>query len=453
MQRLLNPNEAALIDARLHDNTLLGVCRKIWPERQEEISSVMVRAEDILYETAWLIDELIGVDADTDVVSFTRGLWSTIFNDIGYWANGVSKNDRYLITSTIFRLVATAFSLHWHSYYCDTLRDALLAMVDERRPSPENIHEQQQQERQQEDLFEAIITCSTALKDWVIDYIDNPESCLTDEMDLVLNPPEILISSNRKNNAKGEKRERKTPITERAKYSFILNVEDRKISLLYKLLSEKDDKGKQLIDPDMMSHNDISQIVGEKKEDYIKRFQQNNKDKIDIKDIIESLNIMLFKQVFLGIETDVIIVWRGDANELLYLIDMMSKYKIIKDEGFVLLLDRKKPGPKIWQLTRLRFMNGKERKVIDERTGKETIINDPIEFDDNAFAKHNYPKDTRRIDYIIDQIAPERYVGIEEEIRNDFRGFSDHKKANTKSVSELEDDGDFRDTNKKSKNE
>ena len=188
MQRRLNPNEAALIDARLHDNALLEVCRKIWPERQEEITSVMVRAEDIFYESAWLIDELVEADADTDATSLTRGLWSTVSNDIGYWANGVSLCDRYLITSTIFHLVATAFSLHWHSYYCDTLRDALLNVVEDKRPSPKDLHELQEQERQQEEMLYSIIANSAILKDWMIDYIDNAESLLTEEIELALNP-------------------------------------------------------------------------------------------------------------------------------------------------------------------------------------------------------------------------------------------------------------------------
>lgn len=205
MQRLLNPNEAALIDARLHDNALLEVCRKIWPERQEEITSVMVQPEDIFYESAWLIDELVEANTDIDATILTRGLWSTVFNDIGYWANGVSKNDRYLIASTIFRLVATAFSLHWQSYYCDILRNALLTIVEERRPSPKDLHELQQQERQQENLFDAIITCSTTLKDWVNDYIDNPESWLTEEIDLALNPP-IEIKAGKQESRKDDKK-------------------------------------------------------------------------------------------------------------------------------------------------------------------------------------------------------------------------------------------------------
>ena len=249
------------------------------------------------------------------------------------------------------------------------------------------------------------------------------------------------------------KKDEKKVNPDRAKCSFKLNVDEKKIDLFYRLLSGKDNKGKQLIDPDMMSHNDIKQIVGEDTEEYIKSINRTNNNKIDAKDIIESLNIMLFKQVFLGQETDVRIIWRGDANELLYLIDKMSKYKVKKREGYVLLLDRKKPGPKIWQLTRLRFMNGKERKVMDERTDKETLTNEPIEFDEDAFAAHNYPKDITRLNDIIDQIAPEKFMNIEEEIQNDFRGHSDYRKTNTKSVGELNNDGKFHDTRKKSKNE
>lgn len=189
MQRLLNQSEVAKIDARLHDNVLLEACRKIWPERQEEITSVMVLPEDIFYESTWLIDELIEADEDTDVMSLTRGLWSTVVNDIGHWGNnGVSLSDRYLIASTISRLVATTFSLHWHSYYCDTLRDALLNVVKDKRPSPKDLHELQEQERQQEEMLYSIIANSAILKDWVIDYIDNAESLLTEEIELALNP-------------------------------------------------------------------------------------------------------------------------------------------------------------------------------------------------------------------------------------------------------------------------
>ena len=189
MQRLLNPNEVALIDKRLHDNALLQACKIVWPGRQDEIVSVMARSEDIFCESAWLMDELIDADEDIDAISLTRGLWSNVVSDIGQWNNGISLADRYLIVSTIFRLVATSFSLHWHSRYCDELRDALLTVVDEKRPSPKDLHDHQLQERQQQQLLEAIIPCSQMLKEWVNEYIDNSSLCLIEEIDMALTPP------------------------------------------------------------------------------------------------------------------------------------------------------------------------------------------------------------------------------------------------------------------------
>ena len=188
MQRLLNPSEVAKIDARLHDNALLQACRKVWPGRQDEITSVMARSEDIFCESAWLMDELIDSDEDIDSMSLARGLWSDVVFDIGQWNNGISLADRYLIISTIFRLVALSFSLHWHSRYSSVLRDALLSVVDEKRPSPKDLPAHQLHERQQEELFEAIIPCSEMLSDWVNEYIENSSLWLTEEIDMALNP-------------------------------------------------------------------------------------------------------------------------------------------------------------------------------------------------------------------------------------------------------------------------
>ena len=188
MQRLLNPSEVAKIDARLHDNALYQACRKVWPGRQDEITSVMARSEDIFCESAWLMDELIGRDEDIDSMSLARGLWSDVVFDIGQWNNGISLADRYLIISTIFRLVALSFSLHWHSRYSSVLRDALLSVVDEKRPSPKDLPAHQLHERQQEELFEAIIPCSEMLSDWVNEYIENSSLWLTEEIDMALNP-------------------------------------------------------------------------------------------------------------------------------------------------------------------------------------------------------------------------------------------------------------------------
>lgn len=199
MQRLLNPNEAEQIENRLHENALLQTCRKVWPGRQEEITSVTASPEDVFCEAGWLMDKLIDVDDKIDTMTLVGGLWTSVVIDICKWTNnGVSIPDRFLITSSIFRLVATTFSLHWHSRYCDVLRDAMLKVIEEKRPSPETLHEHHKQERQQEELTDAIILCSEILSSWVNQYVEDATSRLTEEIEMALNPPKIVMMAKEK---------------------------------------------------------------------------------------------------------------------------------------------------------------------------------------------------------------------------------------------------------------
>lgn len=425
MQRLLNPSEAAKISERLHDNALLQVCSKVWPERQEEITSVMVRAEDVFYEVAWLVDELIDVESDIDINSLISGLWSTVFNDIGYWASNVSKPDRYLIASTVFRVVATAFSLHWQSYYCDTLRNALLMVTDERCPAPEDLHAQQQQQRQQQELLEAIIQYSGILKDWINEYIDNPNDWIADEINMVLNPP-LTIKRRKTESRKADKKLN----SDYSRYSFRLNVNDKQLENLYVLFSKRDDKGKRFIDGDLQNYNEATKNLPLKQEE-IKSYKQVDIDK------------MLFNQVFIGNETDVCIVWTGDAVELWYFINSLYNYRVNGKR----LLEKSGSGPGIWQIVRQRFLNGKSRKMLDERTGKMVDTSEPIEFEEDAFvhySKKNSLVDSSTLDAIIRKIAPPRDKNDKEVIEEDLNPEKYGIKSPT-SAEQLE--GDFHETN------
>ena len=189
MQRLLSANEAAQVSDRLHDNALFQACQQVWPERQEEIVSVIARTEDIFCEAAWLMDELKEADMNSDTVSLIRELWSNVVIHICQWNNNVLLQDRYLIASTVFRLVATSFSLHWNSYFCYTLCDAIITILEEKRPSPHDLHEHHQHERQQEELTGAIVQHATELNDWINGYINDADTFITDEITLALNPP------------------------------------------------------------------------------------------------------------------------------------------------------------------------------------------------------------------------------------------------------------------------
>lgn len=335
MQEVLEEKKAALISERFHDNALLQVCQQIWPERQEEIESVIARAEDIFCEAAWLMDELIDADEDRDAMSLIRELWSKVVVHVGQWNNNVSLPDRYLIVSTIFRLVATSFSLHWHSHYCDSLRDAIISIISEKRPSPHDLHEQQQQERQQQALIDALIPCSHILNDWINYYIDAPNCWLSDEIDSVLHPMNIVPKT--EENKRGKtfiSRTRKVWKDETIKHSFdyhpkSMPAEERnkRLSLFYNLLNR-------------------SFVTHTKQETFI--------------------------NIFSGVSTNEYIVWKGYIVELQYMINTLVKEKLITWN---------RPAPGKWQIVCARFRLERNVILADETTEikKTSKVIEPIE--------------------------------------------------------------------------
>ena len=201
----------------------------------------------------------------------------------------------------------------------------------------------------------------------------------------------------------------------------------RQLKLLYQFLHEKDNEGVRFID-DMAKHNDIRKTC----------YDENTISKMTSGEIEQAL----FNLVFSGSETDVVIVWKGNANELEYLIYSLHKLGV---------LDWVHPGPKIWELTRLRFMNGKAKKVLDERTGKNVSEYDVVPFEEKAFGKHNFPKDTSKLDGIINKIAPpETKDTIRDEVANYFSGYSNQTKKDKKGNTVVE--SGFRETSHKGRN-
>lgn len=219
-----------------------------------------------------------------------------------------------------------------------------------------------------------------------------------------------------------------------SRYSFKLNVKEKKLEDLYLMLSKRDDTGKKFIDGDMQNFNEATKCLPLGKEE-IKEYKPVVIDK------------MLFNQVFAGKETDVQIVWRGDAVELWYFINTLYNYMFNGKK----LLDKSGSGPGIWQIVRSRFLNGKSRKVLDERTGKEVETDEPIEFGEEAFRKYspkNSLSDHSVLDAIIGKIAPPRDKSDKEVIEEDFNQF----KNGTKTPSAPGQLGaGFRDTNHKGK--
>lgn len=401
MQRLLSEKEAEQIDARFHDNGLLLTCREVWPVRQEKVTSVVARAADVFCEAAWLTDELMDADRDTDVLNRALGLWTDVTLHIARWGSGVSLNDRYIIVSTVFHIVATAFALHWDSYYCDQLRDALLEAENEKRGEPEDLHHLQEQQRAQEKLLEAVVSCSDMLNEWVNDYIDNPEQWLTDEIDLALNPPVCLKAvkpESRKADMRTIVRERKSWKDEVITHSFIYvtksmptDEKNRRLSLAFNLLN--------------------------------KRF-------------IDHTETTTFINVFTGVETSEYIAWRGSIVELHYFIESLITRGVITWNL---------PAPGKWQIVCARFRLIRNVTVGADDTGskqKSKIIDElkPAQF--NKIPKNAKLTQHSVLDKIISLLVEESdATRINREINDMFaqmEGFEKEHQKGQKQVHEID---------------
>ena len=273
------------------------------------------------------MDELIDSDEDIDAISLAHGLWSDVVFDIGQWNNGITLADRYLIISTIFRLVALSFSLHWHSRYRDDLRDALLSVVDEKRPYPKDLPDHQLHERQQEELFEVIIPCSEMLNDWVKEYIDNSSLWLTEEIDVALNPSN-KIKPLKPESGKADKK----PIN-RQRMTW---------------------KGKVIMHS--FCYTTKSMSAEEKNKRLSVAFQLLNKK------YISHTTMDTFINIFSGVGTSEYIVWKGYIVELQYFIETL----ITKG-----LITWNRPAPGKWQIVCARFRIEHDVKEDDVETSSE----------------------------------------------------------------------------------
>lgn len=399
MQRLLEENEVEKIDARLKNNALLLACQKIWPAIQDNIESVAACPEDIFLEAAWLMDKLIDAEDNIDATSLVRGVWSEAVSDISKWKeSGITIAERYLILSSVFRLVATAFSLHWHSYYNDTLRDAILAVVNEKCPPPENLFERQQQERHQELQQEAFISCADTLDAWVNEYIGNPDYWLTDEIEHALRKRTASVKLEQQENTQTNE----IPNAKYARYSFKLTPPKKYKQRISEFLTWLHD---ELVEKKFIT--DISAV----KLDEALAHLINLKEK----------NQLAFNAVFSGADTDYHIVWIGAANALGYFINQLESRGVLSW----------KQGPRKWQVTRNRIWQRKKNQIIDEETGKKSYSYIYQPFPEKAFDKNNVPKDTTKLDRILDAIAPIKQA--EDDIEQEFRENAQYESNNTNS--------------------
>lgn len=401
MNDRLERSQQERIEEWYHDHPLLIACQSAFKSYQAGMHYLMFSPTEVFVEAINVLDDLL--EEGTDAINYIHNLWDNLIIRYKLWYVGAPEDDEFhTAVSAVCYTVAVALSRHEDNYYSETVKDAILDEI----AAHTNIIKQEEDK-----VLVSLSSYADGIDTWMNEYIKR-DDYLSDDIYDVANgkkpkPWKTTTQKTSKNHCSKEKIVKlHVGPKDYSRYSFKLNVKDKQLENLYLMLSQRDDKGKRFIDGDLQEFNETTKCLPLDKED-IKHYKPVDIDK------------MLFNQVFTGKETDVQIVWRGDAVELWYFINTLNNYKV-KGER---LLDKSGSGPGIWQIVRSRFLNGKSRKVIDERTGKEVEIDEPIEFGEDAFRKYsqkNSLSDPSVLDAIIRKIAPPRDKTDKEEIEEDL---------------------------------
>lgn len=429
MNTRLERSQLERIETWYHDHPLLIACQSAFRSYQAGMRYLMFSPIEVFVEAIDVLDDLL--EEGNDVMDYIHNLWENRIIRYKLWCVGVPNDDEFhTAVSAVCYTVAVALSRHEHSYYSEIVKDAILDEI----AAHTNII------KQEEDKILVILSSyADGIDAWMKEYIKRNEFLSDDILDVANGkkpkPWKTTTQKTSKNHC-SKKKILKLHVGPKdySRYSFKLNAKDKQLENLYLMLSKQDDKGERFIDGDMQNFNEATKCLPLDKED-IKHYKPVDIDKV------------LFNQVFAGIETDVRIVWRADAVELWYFINTLYNYMVNGKR----LLDKSGSGPGLWQIVRFRFMNGKSRKVLDERTGKEVETDEPIEFGEDAFRKYsqkNSLSDPSVLDAIIRKIAPPRDKSDKEVIEEDLNQL----KYGIKPPLEAEQLGeDLRDTSHKSK--
>lgn len=438
MNNRLDQNQQEKVSKRYHDHPLFCACQEAFQNFQAGMHYLMFSPTEVFVESVKVIDDIL--EEGSDKLDYIHCLWQKLIIRYKLWPlvhQGVVDDEEYEIAvCSVFYTVAVVFSKHSDKYYSELIKDALLSEIDRHVSIV----------KQEEDhVIVSLSQYAEELELWFNDYAFS-DLYLSDDIDDISHdrmPRSSMKVVQKKISAKRRKNSKMIG-TDYSKYSFQLNVKDRQLEALYLILSKRDDKGKRFIDGDLMKNNEV-------KMDF--NFDKDTNEEVKN----NAINKYLFNQVFTGEETDVRIVWTSNANELWYFINTLYNYMIeIERDGKKIvgrLLEKSRTGPGLFEIVRSRFMNGKKRKVLDERTGIMVETSEPIDYEENAFSKYskaNSPRDTSILDAIISKIAPPRVMSDKEAIDEE----TDPRQYGIQTPKEpIKLEGDFHDKSHKNKYE
>lgn len=311
MLRQLSESGTERIRSAWGEHPLYAACQSAFTPLLAKMDAPCVDVEEVFCEATHLLDDLL---TETELTQHEIDhRWSEILIGFRRRHKDISQSDTVVSAHTVFSVVSTALSLHWYSYYCDTLRELLQSTL-EREASTVDVSDVRT-------MNIRLASHASELSEWMNDYADDVEPLISDEVDACISGKP---SAGKK---PGSGRKKHSPSTIRMTFTY---------------------------QPQGMREEEVNIRLGV-------AFRELKSGGY----VHEDTDQQTFLSLFQGVNLDTKMVWAMGINALCYLFRQLAeKHKYIE----------KPKGPGLWQVVAAHFLNSEEQTLDSEKlrttTGK-----------------------------------------------------------------------------------
>ena len=251
MSNRLDQNQQERIRKWFYNHPLFCACQEAFVNFQAGMHYLMFSPTEVFVESVKVIDDIL--EDGSDKLDYIHGLWRELIIRYKLWPlvhqGNVDDKEYETAVSSVFYSVAVVMSRHCDNFYCETIKDALLAEIDK------NVSVVKQEE---DNIIVRLSQYADKVELWLKDY-NNSDSYLSDDIDDVAHDrtPRSSLKVVHMNRNVNRRKGAKNPKSDYSRYSFLLNVNEKRLEALYVMLSKRDDKGNRLIDGELMKYNEV----------------------------------------------------------------------------------------------------------------------------------------------------------------------------------------------------
>ena len=177
MLKKLNQNPRENLRSKFRDHPLMLTCSAVFHHYMADMEQFDFTEEDMFVEVAKVLDNILGNPSGAQ--QYISELWDDLKIDLKRQSQtSPPQADLDTVCGVLHYVVAATLSLHWHSFYKESLVGQIREIVADKHIFPT--------EKEQERIIDNLCKSAVKLDEWINHY-DESSEWLSDEIALAIN--------------------------------------------------------------------------------------------------------------------------------------------------------------------------------------------------------------------------------------------------------------------------